>query len=859
MANDYTNRFGQGMMPVFDINPGATTPLDVGADAAATEAAYLDAIAERNATNKSNIAAFNTGIESLKDLMSDEDQEEEALQDMITSAVVPELNYRVLSDEDTGKFESGQTFTEDLTQSAADFLDLNPKGREILGNVIEAPGEGVDFFVDEFESGYNPEQRNSALAVTGEAYRAAEPYIKDALKGTGNFFIDQYNKIKNTPIEKYEYETDFYQDLLGDKTREEEINSIPIYATGGRVGLEEGGGLFERTSQIPEMFTTDELPSDPLSQIVKIGMAVRAPLLDVVEMLGLGAKESARIVSDLVKQGYDVTEPIRDVAGDAIADTAEFIQEDARDMGRFMSPAYYADRFIVPALRGEEARTDTETRLRKELSDRGRSSATQERTEMLKQKLFEETFGKDTQGRSALARPVEIDLGDDIRVNYNTGGLAYEYSPFMNMQQGIDYYGQFADSVPRYGQFSPITSPGERVDDGVKSDPTNPIFTDMGTLEGPRGGPEDRGSYADRFGTAEDQGYGYSGIPGEGGSGTFNNPAFGEYGDTFTPGPGIGQAYDEYGRLRDIGVLNDIGLNAYDAMYGASQQIPGFLGATAALVGSFFDRTEEKKQKEIDEFNQITANQVLQRQKKEQEEREAAAAQKAAEEAAAEEAAQTLKETYAANQYSGGTGSGDNKPSPGTGTFSGGVMSGFTGGGQSPHSSMSSSNSPTGVGGQTPGPRGERGGAGGKGPQGRSRCFVKGTMVEMADGTTKEITTITPGMETRGGTVEFVLQGLPVDIWDYKGVKVSGTHWVVEDNQLIAVEDSKHGIKTDMFEPVYSMKTSKQRMWVKGIEFGDFESGTDEDWEPYFEKVRQDLNKKLHEKRKENQQSDERV
>ena len=451
-------------------------------------------------------------------------------------------------------------------------------------------------------------------------------------------------------------------------------------------------------------------------------------------------------------------------------------------------------------------------------------------------------------------------MEDGGRVNYNTGGLTYAYSPFMDMQQGIDYYGQFADAVPRYGQFSPITSPGDLVDDGVKSDPTNPIFTDLGTLEGPRGGPEDRGSYADRFGTAEDQGYGYSGIPGEGGSGTFNNPAFGEYGDTFTPGPGIGQAYDEYGRLRDIGVLNDLGLNAYDAMYGAPQQIPGFLGATAALVGSFFDRTEEKKQKEIDEFNEITANQVLERQKKEQEERDAAAAQAAAEQAAADEAAQTAKETYAANQYSGGTGSGDNKPSPGTGTFSGGNVSGFTGGGQSPHSSMSSSNSPTGHGGQSPhGGGGQHGGTGGKGKQGRSRCFVKGTMVEMADGTTKEITTITPGMETRGGTVEFVLQGLPVDIWDYKGVKVSGTHWVVEDNQLIAVEDSKHGIKTDRFEPVYSMKTSKQRMWIKGIEFGDFESGTDEDWEPYFEKVRQDLNKKLHEKRKENQQSDERV
>ena len=639
MANGYTDRFGQGMFPVFNINPGATTPLDVGADAAATEAVYRDAMAEREATNQSNIAAFNTGIESLRDLMSDEDQEEEALQDMITSAVVPELNYRVLSDEDTGKFESGQTFTEDLTQAAADFADLTPEAREILGNVIEAPKEGIDFLVDEFESGYNPEERNSALAITGEAYRAAEPYIKDALKGTGNFFIDQYNKIKNTPIEKYEYETDFYQDLFGDKTREEEINSIPTYATGGRVGFEEGGGLFERTSQIPEMFTTDELPSDPLSQIVKIGMAVRAPLLDVVDMLGLGAKESARIVSDLVKQGYDVTEPIRDVAGDAIADTAEFIQEDARDMGRFMSPAYYADRFIVPALRGEEARTDTETRLRKELSDRGRSSATQERTEMLKQKLFEETFGKDTQGRSALARPVEIDLGDDIRVNYNTGGLAYAYNPFMDMQQGFNYYNQFGSPVfPDI----PTESPVEEVDP-ITTTPAIP--GDVKPL-GPQRGPEDRGSYADRFPSAEDQGYCYSGIPGEGGAATFNNPNFGSSvlgqgtGDTFTAAPGIGNAYDEYGRLRDIGVLNDLGLNLYGAAYPVAKAvteapIPGLLGLFASFLGF------NKQKDEDDEMTQTTFDKttktMLDNYKKQQE-IEAAAA-KAKEDKLAEEAA----------------------------------------------------------------------------------------------------------------------------------------------------------------------------------------------------------------------------
>ena len=440
-------------------------------------------------------------------------------------------------------------------------------------------------------------------------------------------------------------------------------------------------------------------------------------------------------------------------------------------------------------------------------------------------------------------------MEDGGRVNYNTGGLTYAYSPFMNMQQGIDYYGQFADAVPSYGQFSPITSPGEPVDDGVKSDPTNPIFTDLGTLQGPRGGPEDRGSYADRFGTAEDQGYGYSGTPGEGGSGTFNNPAFGEYGDTFTPGPGIGQAYDEYGRLRDIGVLNDIGLNAYDAMYGAPQQIPGFLGATAALIGSFFDRTEEKKQKEIDEFNEITANQVLERQKKEQEERDAAAAQAAAEQAAADEAAQTLKETYAANQYSGGTGSGDNKPSPGTGTFSGGNVSGFTGGGQSPHSSMSSSNSPTGVGGQTPGPRGERGGAGGGGGGGGGAgggsgkgCFVKGTMIEMADGTEKEITTITVGELTKGGVVEAKLEFMPTQIYNYKGVEVSGSHLVMENNQFIKVEDSKRSVLTDKLEPVYCFETSDNRIWVKGIEFGDYLTGSHEQWQPHIDAMLETVN-----------------
>ena len=98
-------------------------------------------------------------------------------------------------------------------------------------------------------------------------------------------------------------------------------------------------------------------------------------------------------------------------------------------------------------------------------------------------------------------------------------------------------------------------------------------------------GPEDRGSYSDRFGTAEDQGYGYSGTPGKGGSGTFRDPKFGKTGDTFTPGPGIGKAYDEYGRLRDIGVMKDLGLNLYNAAYPAAKAAKDYV-STGGIVGA---------------------------------------------------------------------------------------------------------------------------------------------------------------------------------------------------------------------------------------------------------------------------------
>ena len=104
--------------------------------------------------------------------------------------------------------------------------------------------------------------------------------------------------------------------------------------------------------------------------------------------------------------------------------------------------------------------------------------------------------------------------------------------------------------------------------------PEDPINTELvtGQIAENRGGGDGQRL---GFGTtpAEDQGYGYSGTPGAGGSATYNNPTYGSSllgtgtGDTFTPGPGIGKAYDEYGRLRTIGIPQDIGLNMYNTAF----------------------------------------------------------------------------------------------------------------------------------------------------------------------------------------------------------------------------------------------------------------------------------------------------
>ena len=145
-------------------------------------------------------------------------------------------------DEATGKFESGQTLPEEIAQGVSDYFDFKPEVTDVIENIIEAPVEGIQFLQEQFNKGVEQGQDEMAtpLSVFGDVYRDAKPFVSDVLKGGGNLFLDQYNKLLNTPIEDYDYETEFFKNLFEGGGS----GSIPIYGgmqDGGRVGLFQGG------------------------------------------------------------------------------------------------------------------------------------------------------------------------------------------------------------------------------------------------------------------------------------------------------------------------------------------------------------------------------------------------------------------------------------------------------------------------------------------------------------------------------------------------------------------------------------------------------------------------------------------
>ena len=104
-----------------------------------------------------------------------------------------------------------------------------------------------------------------------------------------------------------------------------------------------------------------------------------------------------------------------------------------------------------------------------------------------------------------------------------------------------------------------------------------------------------------------------------------------------------------------------------------------------------------------------------------------------------------------------------------------------------------------------------------------SFCFDPSTPIQMANGSTKEIKDIQLGDDTKGGEVTGVFQFKATDeIHDYKGVTVAGSHFVKEDGKFIMVKDSPLAIKIDKIPVVYSLDTTGRRIFIKDIEFADY-------------------------------------
>jgi hypothetical protein len=112
----------------------------------------------------------------------------------------------------------------------------------------------------------------------------------------------------------------------------------------------------------------------------------------------------------------------------------------------------------------------------------------------------------------------------------------------------------------------------------------------------------------------------------------------------------------------------------------------------------------------------------------------------------------------------------------------------------------------------------------GGGGTGGGGCFIAGTLVTMADGSQKAVELVDIGDEVAVGGKVFATGKFLIDnLYDYKGVQVSGTHMVKEDGVWTRVENSKHGESLGNEDAiVYVFGNENRRIMIDGIEFTDY-------------------------------------
>jgi len=103
-------------------------------------------------------------------------------------------------------------------------------------------------------------------------------------------------------------------------------------------------------------------------------------------------------------------------------------------------------------------------------------------------------------------------------------------------------------------------------------------------------------------------------------------------------------------------------------------------------------------------------------------------------------------------------------------------------------------------------------------------CFLPNTEITMADGSKKKIINIELKDNIKvGGNVFATAKFLITNLYDYKGVKVSGSHMVNENNKWIRVEDSDIAKSLGNDEHVvYTLGTQNRRIVINDILFTDY-------------------------------------
>jgi len=103
-------------------------------------------------------------------------------------------------------------------------------------------------------------------------------------------------------------------------------------------------------------------------------------------------------------------------------------------------------------------------------------------------------------------------------------------------------------------------------------------------------------------------------------------------------------------------------------------------------------------------------------------------------------------------------------------------------------------------------------------------CFSQDTPITMTDGTTKPIIEIDLKDQIAVGGFVFALGKFLInDLYDYKGIKVSGTHMVNEEGIWKEIKDSKYGKSLGNDEHiVYTLGTDKRRILINNILFTDY-------------------------------------